>query len=1051
MDKDASIGIFNNNRLRWTIVSLFLCLYVMQAAAEPLASHQNSKRLQAGEVWALTEIDQRADFLQVQNAGFDTVARALDSQGTVLTQSATWRGSEGRYLLALTNSEGVRASSVEVHNLDNRDTSGYVTISWFGNDSGGRKGLIARLGLYNLAAAGNLHSSHSGEDVHAQVVTHYERSLSAIMASEYADWAADIYFELGVVHRHMHQLDKAESSNLQALSVFHSLNNNKGMAAANNALGLLALRAGQRERAIGFFNEDLRLRSAAGDHFFEARSYNNIAMAYWESDNYPAAAKAYARALPLFAGRADLTIDQVMGLSIEELSTSGALAEIANTLNNLALAKSSLGEVDTAEALWLHAIRIARFANNPMQVAFAELNLGKMLQAQGRLGESLGYLDSAISVYSELNNTYWLGEALIGIGNVYASVNEHIDAVSYYQRALDLNLPDQQQRANSLAQMAKSNWALGHIDSADNQFTEAYASFINGKQPGSAAIVLSKHAVLLYDLGQYERSLANQELAIKTLAEIGQVRETARAQSRLGQLLLKEGQLLKAEQLLKAALQGHQAVSDQLYELDTLTTLSYAQKGSVALDTAQRATELAMIVRTQSLSLDIQTSFVASRRNAFAQYIHLLIDSGYTEKAWLVNEQVRARSLLDLIESNEQQNQQLVEVGLPIRLQVLQETLDDNVAMLSYFLSEQGSHLWVINKDELTYHSLPAATHVNSLATELTQVLRSQRQSMSRISYIAGQLSDMILQPALESIQGRELVVIADGNLQLVPFALLPVNAHSDISQILVEENTVTYSPSAKIFTLLDIGSKQSRDNILVLADPLANDVSASTNGEFSGPQIDFSNMVAQRSLDQSGINLSKLPGAQLEAAAIKHLVESSSDNSYVTIMSGAEASHNFVMQGGLHDYGLIHFATHGVVDANIPALSGLVLADDQRDRAFNYLRPDEIASLDLTADLVVLSGCETGVGKSIVSEGLLSLSRPFLVAGARQVISSLWQVSDRATAQLMERFYFHLLQENKSPEQALRSAQQWLSEQAEWEHPYFWAGFILQGGRYPI
>lgn len=209
--------------------------------------------------------------------------------------------------------------------------------------------------------------------------------------------------------------------------------------------------------------------------------------------------------------------------------------------------------------------------------------------------------------------------------------------------------------------------------------------------------------------------------------------------------------------------------------------------------------------------------------------------------------------------------------------------------------------------------------------------------------------------------------------------------------------------------------------------------------------------MVAQRSLDQSGINLSTLPGAQLEAAAIKHLVESSRDNHHVTIMSGAQASHDFVMQGGLRDYGLIHFATHGVVDANLPALSGLVLADGELDRAFNYLRPDEIASLDLTADLVVLSGCETGVGKSVISEGLLSLSRPFLVAGARQVISSLWQVSDRATAQLMERFYFHLMQENKKPEQALRSAQQWLSEQAEWEHPYFWAGFILQGGRNPI
>jgi len=267
--------------------------------------------------------------------------------------------------------------------------------------------------------------------------------------------------------------------------------------------------------------------------------------------------------------------------------------------------------------------------------------------------------------------------------------------------------------------------------------------------------------------------------------------------------------------------------------------------------------------------------------------------------------------------------------------------------------------------------------------------------------------------------------------------------------------STVTYSPSAKIFNLLGDQAVSASGGIVVLADPLAdrNQLALldSTQDNFNNP-LDFSELLAKRTLNQSAINIDALPGAQLEAAAIQQTAVESVSNAHsndVKVMTGRNASHDFVSAGGLQGYGVVHFATHGVVDADLPELSGLVLANADNQQSMSYLRPHEIANLNLDADLVVLSGCETGIGKSVGSEGLLSLSRPFLVAGARQVISSLWQVSDRATAVLMERFYFHLLQENQSPENALGMAQQWLREQPEWEHPYFWAGFVVQGGRH--
>ena len=149
-----------------------------------------------------------------------------------------------------------------------------------------------------------------------------------------------------------------------------------------------------------------------------------------------------------------------------------------------------------------------------------------------------------------------------------------------------------------------------------------------------------------------------------------------------------------------------------------------------------------------------------------------------------------------------------------------------------------------------------------------------------------------------------------------------------------------------------------------------------------------------------------------------------------------------------LSNYRIVHFATHGLLNSEHPELSGLVLSlvDEQGRPQDGFLRLHEIFNLRLPAELVVLSACQTGLGKEIKGEGLVGLTRGFMYAGAARVVASLWQVNDAATAELMKRFYHRMLKDGMRPAAALRAAQIEMWKKPQWQSPFYWGGFVLQG-----
>jgi CHAT domain-containing protein len=187
-----------------------------------------------------------------------------------------------------------------------------------------------------------------------------------------------------------------------------------------------------------------------------------------------------------------------------------------------------------------------------------------------------------------------------------------------------------------------------------------------------------------------------------------------------------------------------------------------------------------------------------------------------------------------------------------------------------------------------------------------------------------------------------------------------------------------------------------------------------------------------------------RLPGTREEAEQIVAMVPATESRLALDFAANRETATN----AELGQYRYVHFSTHGLLNSVHPELSGVVfsLVNERGEAQDGFLRAHEIFNLKLPAEVVVLSACQTGIGKEIRGEGIVSLTRGFMHAGAPRVVVSLWAVSDRATTQLMVRFYQGMLKEGMRPAAALRAAQLSLMNNKRWTSPYYWASFTLQG-----
>jgi len=314
------------------------------------------------------------------------------------------------------------------------------------------------------------------------------------------------------------------------------------------------------------------------------------------------------------------------------------------------------------------------------------------------------------------------------------------------------------------------------------------------------------------------------------------------------------------------------------------------------------------------------------------------------------------------------------------------------------------------------------------------------------------------LGPIGEQLQGKRLFIVADGALQYIPFAFLPQPGKAS-GDPLIAEHEIVYSPSASVLAELRreaTGRKQAPRAVAVLADPVfdgddprVKSKARTTNQGATKRQTGetaplFAQHLTRSVADIGLLHLPRLAFSRREADAIMALTPAGQGLEAV----GFEANRSTATSHDLAQYRIVHFATHGLSDNRRPELSGLVLSlvDQQGKPQNGFLDLQDIYNMNLPAELVVLSACETALGKEIQGEGLLGLTRGFMYAGATRVVASLWNVDDVSTKELMEKFYRAMEKEGMRPAAALRAAQVAMWKQQRWKAPYYWAAFQLQG-----
>jgi CHAT domain-containing protein/uncharacterized iron-regulated protein len=815
---------------------------------------------------------------------------------------------------------------------------------------------------------------------------HYNLSLSVSKAIGDRWLEAIVRGYIGLLYDSLGEYQQALEHHSVALSIFKALKNKRGEASALNNVGLVYDSLGAHQKALDYYNLALPLKREFKDQRGEAITLHNMGASYRSLEEHQKAIEHYSLALPL-----------LRALGIKQVE--------AVTLNNLGFVYLALGKWQKALEHHNLSLSISQAVGSLRGQAFALKNIGSVYASSGDSQKALDYYHQSLRLSLDAKNHNLEAATRYLIARTYRSQNNLVEARSSIEAALEF--------VESLRTKITSPELRASYFASVQQYYDFYID-------------------LLMRLDRLNPDQGYQEAALHAS-------ERARAR-----ILL--------EMLTEARVDIHQGVEPSLLERE----------------------------RSLRQSLDAKTE----------KQVKLLSRKHTRQEVELIEKEVEQllaqyQEVKDQIKLKSPGYAALTQPSPLTLKEIQQEVVDADTLLLEYALGEEQSYLWAVTHDSTVTFQLPKRAEIEKAAQRVYDLLsldgqqRRPAQFDSSYTEAVSALSRIVLGPAASQLGKKRLVIVAQGALSYIPFAALPLPAVqkpgiADVgqpadTQLLIANHEIIYLPSASALAALRqklVGRKLAPKAVAVLADPVFNkdDVRVRTAAkgeakaidEKSGGQKDAPIIQSQEVSDSSllrsakevglgdGKELPRLPFSRREARDIFALSQQAGAMSALDF----EASRKTATGAEIEQYRVVHFATHGLLNNEHPELSGLVLSlvDKQGESQNGFLRLYDIYNLRLGADLVVLSACQTALGKQIKGEGLVGVTRGFMYAGAARVVASLWRVDDKATAELMKKFYTGMMKDGQKPAAALRAAQLWMQKQNRWQSPYYWAGFILQG-----
>lgn len=732
---------------------------------------------------------------------------------------------------------------------------------------------------------------------------------------------------------------------------------------------------------------------------------------------------------------------QALGQSRGQYRSAGDRRGEAMVLHRIAEVHEALGSLDEAVGAWQESIPIWHDLGEVSNQASAVQNICQAAQLSLHVGETLDCYDRVFERLGALGMRRSQGVVQLDLGALYVSLGDLDRAFAAFRKALPLLQGDPNSRAALLRQLGNAYLRAGASLRAHAQFLETLKL---ARDPRQQATALNGIGLALRQARRYADASPPFRRALAIFEQLQDRRGQATVWNNVGWLHLDQRQPLPALAALQKGLELAAATGDRDVQVEALSGMARAEllKGNpiAARDRIERALAVAESVREgtgeRDFSLDLlKATYLASRQDDYAFLIDLLRESGEDAGALQVSERARARSLSDALAVDD------IPAALSPR-EIRESVLDDDTVLLEYSLGDDKSHLWWVDRDGLRGFELPGREVLEAAARSLHRLMATSHRRESRIAARrqAERLSTLLLGPVVDRLARKRLLIVAPDALQIVPFGALPLpgrrDSGGDWPVSLNDRHVVVRAPSASVLARLRAQRAGRRRPSLLLklwGDP----VTSALDDRLPSGTVD----------PRPEHGLPRLPHADDEVEAVLREARAAGDGE-VSVAAGFDAVPEAVTGAGPIRASILHFVAHGLLDEASPENSAILLSRFDRSGRprEGRLRAGDIRGLDLEADLVVLSACQTGLGREVRGEGLVGLTHGFLAAGASAVVVSLWKVDDRATAELMERFYREMLDHGRPPDEALRAAQLSLRRETHWKAPYYWGGFVLQG-----
>ncbi len=875
---------------------------------------------------------------------------------------------------------------------------------------------------------------------------------------------ANLYNNIGLVYKKKSEYNKALEYHFLALEIMKKLYGEKHaeIAMTYNNIGVVYKNKAENDKALEYHLKALEIRKEllGENHSYVAMSYNNIGIVYKNKGEFDLALEYHFKALEVRKGLAKQEHNK------------------AKSYNNIGIVYKNKGEYDKALEYLNKAIEIKTtlLGHKHLSVASSYIGIGQVYFKKKEYDTALECCFKSLEIYKEI-----LGKKHASVANSYNSIGiiyknklEYNKALFYCQQAIVANFRDYNDTTDITKIPVMKNY-INYIDILDGLQTKA--EIFSGDFQISDTLKTSD---------KYKIALKHYQAADTLISQVRKNISTKSDKLALGETA---SEIYKGAVNVCIDLSGFENLSNLNYK-EQAFYFSEKNKSSVLLEAlaGSEALEYAGIPDTllqteHKLSIDI-ANYKNLKNNE---------DNDSIANVWagrLFNANRSYDSLITVFETNYPEYYNLKYNNSPATVEQVANLMDKKTAMLSYFIGDSTITIFAISGKKSSQKLkeerfvVCQVTKPDSLdewisnyrfvlsETDLfaEEIFDGTHYSVDEYKELAFKLHNLLFPLEIkEFLKGglfyniENLIIIPDGQLATLPFeSLLTEKYNAEWTDwknkvyfaempYLIKDYAVSYSYSATLFQQTFSKEKTTSPEFSELDDWLA-----------LAPVFDGVNSSSRL---RDGNSVGSLPGTEMEVKTISNLFEKQNRKTKINLFN--DANEAYVKSEELQNYKILHFATHGFVNTEKPELSGIILAQDTTIAFESYeniygniaqqndgiLYQSEIYNLELNADLIVLSACETGLGKIASGEGVIGLTRALLYAGTDNIVVSLWSVSDASTAELMIDFYKNIL--NKKPtrfqkpcgfNKPLREAKLKMIEEGKYAHPYFWSPFILIG-----